>query len=80
MWISTPLTGTQIGSDGFGPIDETYPFAIASHGSPAELYMVGAANDHLYTINTATGAATRVGTSIGFDVSESSRSDWLSWR
>ena len=35
------LTGTRIGSDNFGSLQETHPIAIASHGSPAELYMVG---------------------------------------
>ena len=60
------LTGTRIGEDGFGSVDEEHPYDIASHGSPAELYMIGAGNDRLYTLDTASGAATRVGTNTQF--------------
>ena len=57
------LTVTQIGSDGFGDIDETAPVAIASHrspGNPAKLYMVGDDNDRIYTLDTTTGEATPI--------------------
>ena len=64
------LAGTQIGADDFGPADETHPYDIASHGSPAELYMIGAVTDSLYKINAETGEATRVGDADAFDAGE----------
>ena len=60
------LTGTQIGEDDFGDIGETHPYGIASHGSPAELYMVGTNTDKLYKLDTDTGEADIVGTATGF--------------
>ena len=67
------LTGTRIGDDDFGDDDETHPNGIASHGSPATLYMIGGDTDKLYTIDTADGTATAVGTSTAFGVTETSR-------
>ena len=64
------LRGTQTGGDNFGAVNETHPHAIASHGSPAELYMVGAFNDALYTLDGITGAASRVGGLDGFAADE----------
>ena len=50
---------TRVGnSDGFG-VGETEPAGIAS--ANGRLYMVGNATDKLYTLDTATGAATEVG-------------------
>ena len=65
------LTGTRGGeADDFGAVNETHPYAIASHGSPAKLYMIGSTTDSLYTIDTDTGAAARVGAATGFGVGE----------
>ena len=64
------LTATGIGVDGFGGIGETSPAGLASHGSPAVLYMLGNNTDALYTVDPATGAAVRVGSVDGFGVNE----------
>ena len=40
-----------------------------AQGQSAVLYMTGSANDWLYTVNTTTGVATRVGTATQFGVS-----------
>ena len=70
------LTGTQIGIDDFTGDDPSFsedsPRGIASHGSPAKLYMIGAGNDRLYTLDTATGAATAIGGAAGFDLTDAS--------
>ena len=66
------LTGTRIGNDDFGPVNEAYPGSIASHGRPAKLYMTGNTNDLLYTLDTTTGEAAPVGTTKGFGVNEHS--------
>ena len=70
VWISTPRRFARIGGPDFG-VGETSPRGIASHGSPAELYMLGDDNDALYTLDTATGAAARVGAVDEFGVGES---------
>ena len=62
-------TLTRIGGDDFG-VDETSPAGIASHGSPAVLYMIGIGTDALYTVDTATGMAVRVGSSEAFGADE----------
>ena len=59
MLTPDTLTGTQIGGNDFGTVNETAPVDIASHGNPAKLYMIGADTDKLYEINTTTGATTR---------------------
>ena len=69
-------TFTQIGGADFG-VGETIPRGIASHGSPAELYMLGDDTDALYTLDTDTGAATRVGTAEDFGADESYPFGWL---
>ena len=62
-------TFTRIGGDDFG-VDETSAVSIASHGSPAVLYMIGSDTDALYTLDAATGMAARVGSSQAFGVDE----------
>ena len=65
------LAGTQVGADSFGSaISEAYPEDIASHGNPAELYMIGQSTDRLYTIDIESGAATRVGDATDFGNAE----------
>ena len=62
-------SGTQIGTDGFGSLDESDPSAIASH--TGALYMVGADTNKLYRVNTSTGAATAVNSAASeFGVAE----------
>ena len=59
----------QIGGADFG-VGETHPRGMASHGSPAELYMLGNRNDALYTLNTDTGEAAQVGSNHRFGIGE----------
>ena len=50
-------------------VSENTPSGLAFHNGV--LYMVGDDNNWLYTLNTTTGVATRVGSSSNFGVSES---------
>ncbi len=52
----------------FGGIREFSPKGLAAIGST--LYMVGDRNDALYTLDTTTGAVTRVGSATDFGVSQ----------
>ena len=62
---SDTWTWTRLGNGDFG-VGESRTRGMASHGNPAELYMLG--HDHLalYTLDAATGMATRVGSSNRF--------------
>ena len=71
------LVGTQVGADGFGPAGEDLPRDIASHGSPAELYMIGGTHKKLYEIDTTTGTATPVGDADGYGLSDVGNADGL---
>ena len=65
------MTGTQIGEDDFGAVNETRPSDITSHGTPAQLYMIGRDTAKLYKVDTTTGAATPVSdTAVGFGTGE----------
>ena len=89
LYTVDPGTGaaTRVGIHHRFGIREDEPWGLASDGST--LHMVGSALDHdddeqtpgvgaLYTLNTSTGAATRVGIQDGFGVSENSPAG-LSW-
>ena len=89
LYTVDPSTGaaTRVGIHHRFGIREDEPWGLASDGST--LHMVGSALDHdddeqtpgvgaLYTLNTSTGAATRVGIQDGFGVSENSPAG-LSW-
>ena len=67
---------TQVGCTGTGQ-NKTCPAAGYGQSETAgagltwhsgTLYMVGGSNDHLYTLDTATGAAAKVGTGLGAGV------------
>ena len=62
-------TFTQIGNTNLG-VAESWPKGLASHGSPAQVYMLGTTNNALYTLDTDTGVAVRVGTAEEFGVGE----------
>ena len=64
------LTAIRIGGDDFGGVGETSPAGIASHGTPAGLYMLGSDSDALYTVDASDGSAVRVGSADGFGVDE----------
>ena len=55
--------------DNFG-VNTTLPSGLAFDPNTDTLYMVSRDNSNLYTVNTSTGAATRVGTSNNFGVNE----------
>ena len=59
---------TRIGNVGRFGVNEGRPFDLAALGDI--LYMVGAHNDWLYSLNTTDGSATRVGSLTAFGVGE----------
>ena len=62
-------TATQVGSLANFGVSETFPTGLAAIGNI--LYMVGARNDRLYTIDTTDGTATQVGNlAAGFGIGE----------
>ncbi len=69
--VNTPGEFITIGS--FGGVNEKFPQGLAVIGST--LYMAGGSNAALYTVDTTTGVATRVGSATLFGVSESSPQD-----
>ena len=66
--IATKVGSSSFRNRNFGGV-ESSPTGLAAIGNT--LYMVGSANEALYTVNTSTGAATRVGSASQFGVNES---------